>query len=132
MEIYSISETAKTPWINFNSTSGRMEIIGRSIPENADEFWMPVLNWFESYQINPNATTVFHINLEYFNIASSKRILFLLYKLHELAENGTDVSVEWLYREGNDDMYEVGQDLAYMVKVPFKFTLTESKVIEVA
>lgn len=131
MEIFSISETAKTPLINFNPEIGRMEIIGRSIPDQADDFWMPALSWFESYQMNPHSRTVFHINLEYFNIASSKRILFLLYKLNELAESGFDVCVEWLYKEDDDDMYEVGQDYAYMVKVPFEFKATKSKLIQV-
>jgi hypothetical protein len=71
--------------------------------------------------LNPNGSTVVKIDLEYFNISSSKRILFLLYKLNELAEVGNDVHVEWLYRETDEDMYEVGQDYAYMVKVPFVF-----------
>ena len=48
---------------------------------------MPILNWFESYVVTPFQSTVFKINLEYFNISSSKRILFLLYKLNEIAKN---------------------------------------------
>ena len=44
-----------------------------------------------------------------------------MYKLNELAERGLDVCVEWHYREADEDMYEVGQDYAYMVKVPFEF-----------
>jgi hypothetical protein len=114
-------ETAQTPYIHFDESSGIMEIRGRSIPDNSDEFWMPILNWFESYLLNPCENTTFRINLEYFNITSSKRILFLLYKLNELAEAGSDVNVEWYYRESDEDMYEVGQDYAYMVRVPFSF-----------
>jgi hypothetical protein len=38
-----------------------------------------------------------------------------------LVESKKDVHVEWLYRESDEDMYEVGQDYAYMVKVPFVF-----------
>jgi hypothetical protein len=121
MEELHINATTQTPFIHFNGKSGVMEIKGRSIPDQPDEFWLPILNWFETYLLNPNASTVVKINLEYFNISSSKRILFLLYKLNELAEIGKDVHVEWLYRETDEDMYEVGQDYAYMVKVPFIF-----------
>jgi SiaC family regulatory phosphoprotein len=121
MEVLSIEATAQTPSISFNPLIGRMEINGRSIPDTPDEFWMPVLNWFESYLISPSPKTTFKINLEYFNISSSKRILFLLYKLNELSERGLDVCVEWHYRTEDEDMYEVGQDYAYMVKVPFEF-----------
>ena len=98
-----------------------MEIKGRSIPDNSDAFWLPVLNWFESYLTNPFKSTIFRIELDYLNIQSSKRILFLLYTLNELIETGQEVHVEWIYRKNDDEMYEVGQDYAYMLKVTFIF-----------
>jgi hypothetical protein len=113
--------TSQTPKINFDCVKGVMEIKGRSIPDNPDEFWGPVLIWFDNYISDPVENTVVRIDLEYFNIASSKRILFLLYKLNEMASRGHNVKVEWLYRQSDEEMYEVGQDYAYMVKVPFDF-----------
>jgi len=121
MEELYFESTPETPLINFISVEGKMEIKGRSIPDDADAVWMPILNWFDQYISNPHQETSFTIHLEYFNITSSKRILFLLYKLNELQENGNNVNVEWLYRKDDEDMYEVGQDYAYMVKVPFVF-----------
>ena len=121
MEVLKREPTAHTPTINFDPTNGLMEIKGRSIPYDSDDYWMPILSWFESYVVAPFESTVFKINLEYFNISSSKRILFLLYKLNEIADKGLDVQVEWEYKSDDEDMYEVGQDYAYMVKVPFKF-----------
>ena len=121
MEVLKREPTAQTPTINFDPTNGLMEIKGRSIPYDSDDYWMPILSWFESYVVAPFESTVFKINLEYFNISSSKRILFLLYKLNEIADKGLDVQVEWEYKSDDEDMYEVGQDYAYMVKVPFKF-----------
>lgn len=122
MDILLIQPTAQTPLIEFNSITGEMTIKGRSIPDAPDEFWFQVLNWFETYLLNPQHTTVFKIDLEYFNVTSSKRILALLYKLNELSDSGKEVCVHWNYREGDEDMYEVGQDYAYMVKVPFEFS----------
>ena len=46
-----------------------------------------------------------------------------MYKLNELVETGNEVKVKWLYRDTDEDMYEVGQDYAYMVKVPFEFKM---------
>lgn len=113
--------TAHTPMVRFDGETGVMEIKGRAIPEQADDFWLPILNWFETYVEMPALQTVFKIDLEYFNISSSKRILFLLYKLNQLAKVADHVKVEWYYRENDEDMYEVGQDYKYMVKVPFEF-----------
>lgn len=121
MENLNLKYTPQTPSINFDATSGVMEIKGRCIPDQPDEFWGEVLLWFDAYIQTPAKQTTFIINLEYFNISSSKRILFLLYKLNELIQNGFEAKVDWYYRENEDDMFEVGQDYAYMVKVPFNF-----------
>lgn len=123
METLIINYSPQTPSIHFDATTGVMQIKGRSIPDQPDEFWGPILNWFDSYLRDPADETTVVIDLEYFNITSSKRILFLLYKLNELVENGFGVKVEWLYRDSDEDMYEVGQDYAYMVKVPFEFKM---------
>ena len=112
--------TLQTPLIAFN-TNGVMEIKGRAIPDNPEPFWSDVLAWFDKYSEDPGQLTIFKIDLEYFNISSSKRILFLLYKLNELAERGFEAKVEWYYRKSDEDMFEVGQDYAFMVKVPFDF-----------
>lgn len=125
MDTLIIKYTTETPSINFNSTTGLLQIKGRCIPSNPDEFWADVLLWFDSYIQNPATETKFIINLEYFNISSSKRILFLLYKLNELIDKGYKAKVDWFYRESEVDMFEVGQDYAYMVKVPFNFHTTD-------
>lgn len=121
MDNLIIQPSAHTPLIDFNCQTGKMTIKGRSIPDAPDEFWYDVLSWFEAYLSRPTQKTTFCIDLEYFNVTSSKRILALLYKLNELADRGNDVCVNWHFRDGDEDMYEVGQDYAYMVKVPFEF-----------
>jgi hypothetical protein len=121
--------TSKTPMIYLSAEEGRFEIKGRSIPGDAEVFWGPVLDWFEGYGSNPSDSTEVKIDLEYFNISSSKRLLFLLYKLNEIAETGKDVRIKWFYREDDEDMFEVGQDYAFMVKVPFEF-ITYDKDLE--
>lgn len=132
MDVLRIEASAHTPFVIFNSTSGVMEIRGRSIPEEPEAFWGEVLNWFDEYMKQPVSFTLVKIDLEYFNITSSKRILFLLYKLNELVDNGLKAQVEWFYRKSDEDMYEVGQDYAFMVRVPFVFKeYTDSDFVRV-
>lgn len=121
MELLRIEATAHTPAINLDPHTGIMEIKGRSIPDDPEAFWGVVLEWFDDYMREPQPLTLVKIDLEYFNITSSKRILFLLYKLNELVDNGMKARVEWYYRKSDEDMYEVGQDYAFMVRVPFEF-----------
>lgn len=121
MHSLQIAATAQTPLVEMISETGVMEIKGRSIPDDPEAFWGIVLEWFDAYMREPNQFTLVKIDLEYFNITSSKRILFLLYKLNELVDKGFDARVEWYYRKSDEDMYEVGQDYAFMVRVPFDF-----------
>ncbi|MFT5822940.1 MAG: hypothetical protein ACI8ZM_004197 [Crocinitomix sp.] len=121
MEALYISETLKTPGIIFNPQSGIFSIKGKSIPDDAEEFYKEVLNWFDDYLVRPNSVTEVSIDLEYFNISSSKRLLFLLYKLNDLNSGKNEARIKWMYNEEDEDMFEVGQDYAFMVKVPFDF-----------
>ncbi len=121
MDTLLIQATAQTPLVNLNPDTGIMEIRGRSIPDDPEGFWGSILTWFDNYMANPKDETLVRIDLEYFNITSSKRILFLLYKLNELVDSGKKAKVEWCYRQSDEDMYEVGQDYAFMVRVPFDF-----------
>ncbi len=125
MDKLFLEATVQTPLIDFDPESGLMQIKGRAIPDNPDNFWLPILNWFESYLMLPAEETTFEIDLDYFNISSSKRILVLLYKLNDIADNGRRVNVKWCYNKADEDMFEVGQDLAYMVRVPFEFVEIE-------
>ena len=127
MDTLLIEPTAQTPKIDFNSDTGVMYIKGRSIPDIADDFWGQILDWFELYLTNPNEETIFKINFEYFNVSSSKKVLALLYKLNELTNQNKKVSVKWHYRDGDENMFEVGQDLAYMIHVPFEFKAEQEK-----
>lgn len=123
MQLLNIEATEKTPSISLDPTTGNFIIKGKSIPADAEDFYAPVLEWMDEYLKNPLAKTYVELNLEYFNITSSKRILFLLYKLNELVDTNKEVSVKWFYADTDDDMYEVGQDYAFMVKVPFQFVV---------
>ncbi|UKN02613.1 DUF1987 domain-containing protein [Paracrocinitomix mangrovi] len=133
MEALRIRETAKTPEIIFDPANSIFEIKGKSVPDNAEDFYTEVLNWIDDYVANPLGETVLKINLEYFNISSSKRLLFLLYKLNELASSEKSVKVQWFYNKADEDMFEVGQDYAFMVKFPFEFieySLNEPTLVE--
>lgn len=118
-EIYLLA-TDKTPMVKL-SPNGELEIAGKSIPEDAEDFFSPVLRWLDEYINAPAPSTLLSVNLEYFNISSSKRILFILYKLNELVSRNQKVNIKWLYDDQDEDMYEVGQDYAFMVKIPFEF-----------
>ncbi len=120
MENLVVNSSNKTPQIKFDSTSGVLEISGRSIPENSVEFYKPVLKWLDDYQTEPKVETKFIFKLEYFNTSSSKCLLDIFRKLEKLKEMGNDTVVKWYYDEDDEDMQESGEDFQEIIELPFE------------
>jgi hypothetical protein len=120
MESISIEGTPKTPTVNFDATTGKIEIKGRSIPENSIEFYRPLVEWLEEYSKEPQELTNVNIQLEYFNTSSSKCILDVFKKLEAIKKAKNDVVINWYYEEDDEDMLEAGEDYESIIRIPFK------------
>lgn len=125
MKTIKLRRTAATPKITLDKESGVMEIMGASIPEDADGLYMPIIEWVEEYSKNPNKKTVFNFGLRYFNTSSSKLLLDILLLLKNIYDNGNDVLIIWHTESHDDDMKETGLDYAEIIEVPFEFISTE-------
>lgn len=121
MEKIRIEPTDVSPEVIFNLESNHFIIRGKSVVTEVDSFYAPLIDWLENAQSNIHKRVDFVFDLEYFNIYSSKRILFMLYKLSDLRKEGVDVNVIWHFSIDDDDMKEVGEDFACMVNLPFEF-----------
>lgn len=117
MNTLHLEGTEETPSIILDKSNGIMEISGRSLPEDSTEFYKPVLDWIERYAEDPNISTTFVFKLEYFNTASSKLILDVLYALEDIK----GLKVEWHFHEDDEDMEEAGEEFSELVEIPFEF-----------
>lgn len=121
MELLNIEGTPKTPTVNFDSANGVLEIKGRSIPENAIEFYKPLVDWLSEYANASKSTTVVNIQLEYFNTSSSKCILDVFKKLEAIQNSKlSGININWYYEEDDEDMLEAGEDYQAIINIPFK------------
>ena len=120
MEVIKIMGTDDTPSVLLDAASNTFEISGRSLPEDVNSFYAPIVAWMEKYNQSPNAKTVFNFKLAYFNTASSKMLLDILMKLEELHNAGKEVLVKWHFAEDDEDMKEAGEEYADIVDVPFE------------
>jgi hypothetical protein len=117
--------SAKTPTVHFDSSTGLLELRGRSIPENSIEFYRPLIDWIDQYARNPQPSTQMRIQLEYFNTSSSKCILDLFKKLEAVRNSGHEVQVLWHYELDDEDMLEAGEDYQAIINIPFKMIQIE-------
>ncbi|MCO6501312.1 MAG: DUF1987 domain-containing protein [Vicingus serpentipes] len=121
MEVIKIKPTNVSPEIILDMKNNIFSIRGKSVVSEVDSFYAPVLDWLEKAEGRLHHKMEFVFDLEYFNIFSSKRILFILYRLSELKKLGADISIVWHFSAEDDDMKEVGEDFACMVNLPFEF-----------
>jgi len=120
MEALKITETEDSPKVTLDLDANIMELEGRSLPEDVNTFYEPVLSWLEEYSKSPLENTVFTFKLTYFNTASSKVILDILTQFEEMIEEGHQVLVRWHFPDEDEDMQEAGEEYADMVDVPFE------------
>jgi len=121
MEVINIQGTDDTPNVILDKENGKFEISGRSLPEDVNVFYEPIMNWIDGYSESPNELTEFNFKLEYFNTASSKIILDILLKFEEIVEGGNNVKILWCYHEEEEDMLEAGEEYADIVEIPFEY-----------
>lgn len=127
MEKFSLTGTEKTPQIDFDRSKGQLEIRGKSVPEDSFKFFQPMNNWLEEYVSNPSQSTHLVVALEYFNTSSAKVLLEVFKKMNLLHKSGkSDIQIDWVYEEDDDDMLEAGHDYQRTVDIPLNFVSIES------
>ena len=120
MEKLLLEETFKTPFVSFSPNNGELILNGRVFPENPDEFFHPLLNWLRTYASQPAAETRLSIFLSYFNSTSSEYIFRLCKEIENIAAGGNSASVVWEYEAEDEDMKQVGEDYAEILKLNFE------------
>ncbi|TAF63625.1 MAG: DUF1987 domain-containing protein [Cytophagales bacterium] len=117
-----IVATSKTPEFLYDVQKGIFQMKGRSIPENPKPFYGQISDILQQYLKNPANKTVFTFQLEYLNSTSVNGLNALLQLLNKLHQSGKEVSIQWLYEEGDDDMQEMGSRLQERVAFSFKIS----------
>lgn len=120
MDNLKVESTSKTPKIDFISKTGELLIEGISVPENAIEFYTPVVNWLIKYVANPRNKTTLTLKISYLNTSSLQFLYDTLKELDEIVEPDL-VVINWYYAEDDEDMKETGEDFNDVSKSEFNF-----------
>jgi len=127
MENLYIEPTEFTPKVNFDIKNRKFELIGTSRPEDVVSFYESIIFKVETFvntileeEINSgdfNFNLVF--DLDYMNSASSKYILQILDYFKKLYLKKAPINVDWYYEDIDDQIFEDGEDLSDVIKIPF-------------
>ena len=120
MEKFNLLGTARTPTIELDNQQGKILLEGRSSPENAKEFYQPVIDWLDEYVKNPAENTSMVINLEHFNTSSSKFLMEVFRRMRYLSDNDYKYDITWMYEEDDLEMLDTAETYEVMTGMRFK------------
>lgn len=120
MVIIKIKGQADTPHVILDAVNGVFELSGKSMPEDVNAFYEPIIEWLNEYKDEPNEKTAFLFKMNYFNSASSKYFHEIMNILKEIREKGKSVKVIWFHDEDDEAMEDAGEEFKDMVKIPFE------------
>lgn len=114
-----IEASVKTPEVIFDKENNVFKIRGRSISENAIEFYTPLNEWLAEYFKKPNEETKLVLNFDYLNSSSLIQISKIIRILEKNYLKGHNVLLVWQYEENDELIENTGIELNLISQVPF-------------
>jgi len=125
-----IEPAAKSPEVIFDKENNIFQIRGRSISENAHEFYEPLKVWLKEYFKNPNQQTKLVLNFDYLNSSSLIQISKIINLLEKNYNQGADVLLVWQYEENDELIENTGIELNLISNIPFATEIFEAEEFE--
>lgn len=117
MDNINFEATKSTPDVRYKD--GVFILSGQSYPENALQFYQPIMKWLQEYLEQLNGAACFEFNLEYMNTSSSKCIMDLIDILDSAFTGGKDIIINWYYDVDNESLLECAEEFKDDVSLPF-------------
>lgn len=103
-----IKKTEDTPEIDFDAVSGILTLTGESMPENALDFYAPIVNWISAFLETNFQKAEIRFMLSYFNTASAKQIARILTMMQN-SSRSNNIIVKWYYGKDDTEALEAGK-----------------------
>lgn len=105
-----LARTTHSPEVDFQFSNGVLSMTGEAYPENANEFFHPILTALEHYLKSVDGKDIlFHFRLTYFNSAATKMLYSLFELLNDSACTNNRVVMHWYYDVEDDTILEFGE-----------------------
>jgi hypothetical protein len=117
-----ISASKSTPEVILDP-DGTIKFTGRLIPENAEDFFHPIVEWIDEYFVSPAEVTSIEICLEYINSAGTRYLLEIIRNITHvhLGKNTRKFIINWCYTDEDEDILEKGKIFSSELDVPVNF-----------
>jgi protein tyrosine phosphatase len=119
MQALIIKQTNETPDIELNAPNGTFSFIGKSFPENVNDFYGETLKYLELYVQQPQEKTILEFYWLYFNTATSKIIVKIIMLLKSVTKQGKAFEINWKCSKDDDLMIEKGEEFKELLGAGF-------------
>jgi len=114
-----LTKTKNTLGVNFDATTGVLDLTGSSYPENTTEFFKPLIDWIQKYFLEITGKLILNIKIDYLNSSSIKYLSDIVDKLENYNKSGGAVEINWYHKEDDEDIREMGEEIKEDVKFTF-------------
>lgn len=121
MNALILPATRTTPGVHFEPATGLFELTGTSVPEDASEFYQPVIQWLAQHLHYLKGEQVVHFHLSYFNSSSLKAIYQLLVQVKAACTMGASIRVCWHAEPDDDLVLDTVATLSDVLDMPMDF-----------
>jgi len=123
MDLLRIESTKFTPGIVLDPHTHVLEFYGFSLPENAAEFYEPVIKWLSSYKnkiLDMHTFPEIHVifKFSYYNSSSLRKLIEIFNLFSEMYRKGVPVTISWQYDSEDPSMAESGKEIGDIAKIP--------------
>lgn len=106
------------PIIELDYETGCFSFVGSSFPENAMEFYRPIIKDIENYFTNGYRSCTINFNFHYINTGTENMVYKLVKLLKELDKERGMVKVNWIYNASDEDMKMIGENIMKYIDFP--------------
>ncbi len=128
MERIQISPEKNSPRVDFNPEIGVLTFEGKSLMEDSESFYLPLVDWIMKYAEEPHEGTVVDFKFDYFNTSTSKWLVTITKQLKVLYDKDPSTVVNWYWPD--DDILEYGEVITDLVDMPINLIEVEEDLEE--
>lgn len=115
-----LASSRTTPRVRFDADSRTLTVRGESYPENAFQFYEPILAWVDGYLAEPRGPITIVLDMPYMNSSSTKCMLDLLDRFEDAFRRGQPVLLHWHYDPHNERALDLAEEFREELSFPFE------------
>jgi hypothetical protein len=116
--VFEVEGSQSTPKITLDEKNGQFAFCGDSFPEDAHNFYQPIIDWISDYATNPRLFTLFEFKFRLLSTSSQKELINI-FKVIEIIAKSSAVAVRWQFLKDNEDSFNFGLEFSKLFNIDF-------------